>query len=144
MKRSTAVHEDFLRETAPTVSSDRVFGLTFAVAFAVLALWPVVRDRPMRSWALAAAVAFLVVALLRPQLLGPGNRLWFHLGLLLQRLVTPAVMALLFYGAVTPMALVLRLLGKDPLRLEIDRTARTYWIERTPPGPAPDTMRRQF
>ena len=144
MKRSVAVHEDFSREEEPKGSSDRVFGLTFAAAFAVLALGPIVRHRPVRSWALAVAAAFLVVALLRAQLLGPGNRLWLRLGLLLQRLVTPAVMALLFYGTVTPMALVLRLLGKDLLRLRIDRMARTYWIERTPPGPAPDTMRRQF
>jgi hypothetical protein len=62
----------------------------------------------------------------------------------MQRLVTPAVMALVFYSTVTPVALVLRLLGKDLLSLQIDRTASTYWIERRPPGPAPDTLRQQF
>jgi hypothetical protein len=62
----------------------------------------------------------------------------------MQRLVTPAVMALVFYSTLTPVALVLRRLGKDPLRLRIDRTASTYWIERRPPGPAPSTMRQQF
>ena len=87
---------------------------------------------------------FLVPALVRPQVLGPLNRLWLRLGLLLQRLVTPVVMALLFYGTVTPIALVLRLLGKDLLRLRIDRGADSYWLERRPPGPAPDTMRNQF
>jgi hypothetical protein len=53
-------------------------------------------------------------------------------------------MALFFYTTVTPTALVLRLLGKDLLRLRIDHSAQTYWIVRRPPGPAPDTMRRQF
>ena len=53
-------------------------------------------------------------------------------------------MALLFYGTVTPIALVLRLLGKDLLRLSVDRGADSYWLERRPPGPAPDTMRNQF
>jgi hypothetical protein len=144
MKPSAAVHEDFSREEEVKGSSDRAFGLTFAAAFALLALWPIVRHRPMRSWAVAAAVVFAVVALLRPQLLGPGNRAWLRLGLLLQRVVTPGVMALLFYSTVTPTALVLRLLGKDLLSLRIDRSAQTYWIARRPPGPAPDTMRRQF
>ena len=144
MKPAAAVHEDFSREEKVKGSSDRTFGLTFAAAFALLALWPIVRHRPMRSWAVAAAVVFSVAALLRPRLLGPGNRAWLRLGLLLQRVVTPGVMALLFYSTVTPTALVLRLLGKDLLRLRIDRSAQTYWIARRPPGPAPDTMRRQF
>ena len=144
MKLPAAVHEDFSREEEVTGSSDRTFGLIFAAAFALLALWPIVRHRPMRSWAVATAVVFLVVALLRPRLLGPGNRAWLRLGLLLQRVVTPGVMALLFYTTVTPTALVLRLLGKDLLSLRIDRPAQTYWIARRPPGPAPGTMRRQF
>jgi hypothetical protein len=144
MKASPAVHEDFSREQAVQGSSDRAFGLTFAAIFALFALWPLVRHRPARSWALAVAVVFLVPALVRPHVLGPLNRLWLRLGLLLQRLVTPVVMALLFYGTVTPIALVLRLLGKDLLRLRVDRGAASYWLERRPPGPAPDTMRNQF
>jgi hypothetical protein len=138
------VHEDFSRKEEVAGSSDRAFGLVFAAGFALLALWPIVRHRPMRGWALALAAVFLIVAGLRPRLLGPLNRLWLRLSLLLQRLVTFAVMALLFYGTVTPVALVLRLLGKDLLRLRIDGTAPTYWIDRRPPGPSPDTMRQQF
>ena len=144
MKVSSWVHEDFSREGAVQGSSDRAFGLTFAAVFTFLALWPLVRHRPARSWALAVAVVFLLLALLRPRVLGPLNRLWLRLGLLLQRLVTPVVMALLFYGTVTPIALVLRLWGKDLLRLSVDRGADSYWLERRPPGPAPDTMRNQF
>jgi hypothetical protein len=53
-------------------------------------------------------------------------------------------MGLLFYTTVTPTGLIMRLLGKDPLRLQFDRQATTYWIPRCPPGPSPDTMRRQF
>jgi hypothetical protein len=53
-------------------------------------------------------------------------------------------MTLLFYAIVTPVGLVMRLTGKDLLRLRIDATAQTYWIERHPPGPVPDTMRHQF
>ena len=97
-----------------------------------------------RTLSTALAVAFLGLALLQPQLLGPAKRLWLRFGVLMQRLVSPVVMMLLFYGTVTPVALVLRLLGKDVLRLRIDRAASTYWIERRPPGPAPDTMRQQF
>jgi len=143
-RKQSAVHEDFSREVEFKSSSNRVFGLTGAAAFGLLGLWPLVRHRPLRPWALALAVMLLVAAILRPQLLGPANRLWLRLGLLMQRLVTPAVMALVFYSTLTPVALVLRLLGRDLLRLRIDRAASTYWIERRPPGPAPSTMRQQF
>jgi hypothetical protein len=65
-------------------------------------------------------------------------------GLLLHAVVNPIVMALLFFTTVTPIALILRAQGKDPLRLRRDPDARSYWIERRPPGPMPDTMPRQF
>jgi hypothetical protein len=98
----------------------------------------------VRSWSLAVAVAFLVLALVLPRALAPLNRLWFRTGLLLHAGINPVIMGLLFYTTVTPTGLIMRLLGKDPLRLQFDRQATTYWIPRCPPGPSPDTMRRQF
>jgi Saxitoxin biosynthesis operon protein SxtJ len=142
--RGPAVHEDFSRDVEVRPSSDRVFGLTIAVALALLAVAPVLRHRPLRGWALALTATWLVPTLLRPRLLRPAHRLWLGLGRLLQRVMTPVVMMLLFYGTVTPVALLLRLWGKDLLGREIDRAASTYWIARQPPGPTSDTMRRQF
>jgi hypothetical protein len=98
----------------------------------------------MRWWSLAAAVAFLLSALLFPRVLRRLNWLWLKVGLVLHAIVNPVVMGLLFYLTVTPIGLLFRWLGKDPLRLHFDTTADTYWIERRPPGPTPDTMRRQF
>jgi hypothetical protein len=54
------------------------------------------------------------------------------------------VMAVLFYVTVTPIALLMRMLGKDPLRLRRDPDAASYWIHRTPPGPTPESMKNQF
>jgi hypothetical protein len=58
--------------------------------------------------------------------------------------VNPVVTGLLFFLVVTPTGFLFRLLGKDPLRLAFDAETRSYWIERRPPGPAPETMRNQF
>jgi len=88
--------------------------------------------------------AFLVVAWLRPAVLAPLNRAWTRFGLLLHRIVSPIVLGVMFFVVITPMGLVMRALGKDPLRLRYDREARTYWIDRRPPGPAPDTLNNQF
>jgi hypothetical protein len=133
------------RATAEEVrSSDRGFGFTFAGFFALVALWPLWRGGSVRLWALAVAAGFLVAALVWPGLLAPLNRAWARLGLILHRIVNPIVMGAIFYGAITPMGLVMRWARRDALRLRRDPLASTYWIERRPPGPAPDTMTNQF
>ena len=137
-------HEDSSREETVQGSSDRVFGLVWSGAFAVIGLWPLIGARPVRTWALGVAGAFLLVALLRPAVLAPVNRLWLRLGLLLQRITNPIVLGALFFGTVLPIGLAMRLTGKNPLRLGFDRSAESYWIPRRPPGPAPDSMPRQF
>ena len=88
-----------------------------------------------RTFGLVMAGALAVLALF--------NRLWMMLGLLLHGIVNPIVMGLLFYGTILPTGLVMRLRGRDLLRLRRDPAAETYWITRTP-GPAPETMRDQF
>ncbi len=141
---SSGTHERLARAEEITGPSDRSFGLVFAGLWALLGCWPLVRGHPPRWWSLAVAAAFLLPALLHPRALAPLNRLWLRLGLLLHACLSPVVMALLFFATVTPMGLLLRALGKDPLRLRFDRDARTYWIERRPPGPSPESMPRQF
>ncbi len=142
--RDRNFHESLTREHAVTGSSDRNFGLTFAAVFVLIGavkLWSGTASAPY--W-LAAAACFLILAFWAPSRLAPLNRLWLKLGLLLYRVVNPLVMALLFFLVVTPMGLVMRLIGKRPLRLAFDPASPSYWMTRTPPGPSPATMTRQF
>ena len=90
------------------------------------------------------AGASTLAALAVPRLLAPANRLWMKFGLLLHRVTNPLIMGLLFYLTVTPTALIMRALGKDPLSLRLDPEARTYWIDRDPPGPSAESMTDQF
>jgi len=136
-------HENFVRDEVTAPGSDRTFGLVMAGALAVLALFNGWHHGRLWPWMLLAAALFLVLGLLWPSLLHPLNRLWMMLGLLLHRIVNPIVMGLLFYGTILPTGLVMRLRGRDLLRLRRDPAAETYWITRTP-GPAPETMRDQF
>jgi hypothetical protein len=142
---SRAVHERLERRDHFAGSSDRSFGLVFAAAFAVIALLPAIfGDGALRWWALVVAALFLAAALVRPSLLAPLNRLWFKLGLLLHRIVNPIVMGLMFFVVITPVAIGMRLAGRDPLRLRPRPDESSYWIDRDPPGPEPDSMSRQF
>jgi hypothetical protein len=137
-------HERLVVDEEVSGSSNRSFGVTFAIVFTIVALSPLIRGRSTRGWALIVAAAFLLAALALPRMLAPLSWFWLRFGLLLHACISPIIMGLVFYTTVTPIGLVRRLLGQDPLRLRFDRDAVTYWIERHPPGPAPDTMPRQF
>lgn len=137
-------HEALQRQTEVQGSSDRAFGLVFGAVFLLIALWPLLATRPPRWWAVAASAAFLLVAWLAPTLLRPLNRLWLRLGLLLHQITSPVILGILFFVFFAPMGLVMRLFGKDLLRLRIDKQASSYWIERQPPGPPPESLSKQF
>lgn len=139
-----ATHERLTHAERIKGSSDRSFGLVFAAFFAIIGLGPLASGGEVRIWSLALAVGFLAFALLWPGALAPLNRLWTRFGLLLSKVVNPIVMGLLFYVTITPASLIMRALGKDPLHLRFEPDAKSYWIERRPPGPAPDTMQNQF
>lgn len=130
--------------TLPGGGSDRGFGVVFAALFAGLGVFPLLGAGPPREWALAVSGGFLLLAFLRPGWLAPLRRVWFRFGLLLQRLLSPIVLALLYFGVVTPVGLLRRVFGTDPLSRRFDPEARSYWIRRDPPGPAPESLSRQF
>ena len=139
----TQFHENLSREQQIEGPSDRSFGITFAVVFLAVGLWPLPWGENVRVWALAVAAAFLLTALVRPSVLTPLNRLWLKLGLLLHRVTTPLMLGVIFFLVVLPTGLLMRLVGKRPLHLALERDKASYWVRRDP-GAQPTSMRNQF
>lgn len=154
MADTSQTHENISHDDAIEIGSDRSFGITFTVVFALLATFFYFRGPPSwtpesiapKLWMGLAGVSgvFLLISLAIPSILHPFNVVWMKFAGVLNMIVSPIVMGLLFFLTVTPMALLLRAMGKDLLRLKLDKDAKSYWIERTPPGPPPDTMKNQF
>jgi hypothetical protein len=142
--KTLTTHEDLSRRHTAKGPSDRNFGVVFAAFFLLVGLAPLRKHQPMRLWAFALSLVFLVLVLVRPVLLRPLNKAWMKLGHLLGLVMTPVVTGLLFFLIFAPVGFLLRFLGKDPLRLSFDRKAQSYWIERVPPGPPPEEMSNQF
>lgn len=139
------VHEDFSREEEVEGGSDRSFGLVFFAAFSIYGLWPLLREpRSIRVWALGVGAVFLLLAFVAPKVLSPLNEVWTKLGLVLGRIVNPIVMGLLFFFTIAPIGIFMRLMGKDGLNRSLDKEADSYWMERKPPGPPPESMKNQF
>ena len=138
-------HERSVADEPVSGSSDRSFGFVIGGALAIFGFWPVVfAGGSPRWWLVVPAALFAVLALTRPAVLRPLNRLWTQLGLLMHRVVNPIVLGVMFFGVITPTGLIARLFGKDLLRMKLDRAATSYWVVRDPPGPEGSTMRNQF
>ena len=140
------MHEDFDRPEEVSGSSDRGFGLVIGGFCLIVALVPLLHrpPDPVRWWVFAIGLLMIALALLWTRPLAPLNRLWIKLGHVLYRVVNPIVLALLFYSTITPLALLMRRVGRDPLRLRRRLETSSYWIPREPPGPAPESMKQQF
>lgn len=136
-------HPDSLHGS--TLPSERTFGFVFTGIFLIVAgyLW-LYHGKPVAIQAfLVLAAAFLAFTLFMPIALRPLNKAWYKLGLLMGRVVSPIVLGILFFILITPIAIVMRLAGRDPLRLR-KQDAQSHWIDRAPPGPAPTSFKDQF
>ena len=92
---------------------------------------------------LILSVVFATMTLVVPQLLNPLNRIWYGLGLLLGKIVSPIVLGLMFFVLITPISLFTRLFGRDELKMK-KRSVESYWVDRLPPGPSSDSFKNQY
>lgn len=125
--------------------SERTFGLVFMGIFLIAAgyVWHKGFSLEWVEAFLGLALAFLICILLAPKVLRPLNKAWYQLGLVLGRFVSPVVLGVLFFIVITPVAIVMRLAGRDALLLK-KRNVDSYWIDRKPPGPEPESFKEQF
>ena len=136
-------HEDLDRSVAKKQSSDRQFGLVAGTLMA-LAGWRAHRHFALMCSFQAIAALILLAALLVPRVLSFANRAWFHLGEFLGKVTNPVFLTLTYLILFIPAGLILRLAGKDPLHMRIDKTMASYWIEK-PQGELPsESMRHLF
>ena len=119
------------------MGANRRFGLVLVAVCALVYGYGYWHGTPRLAW-LTAALVLAAITLAMPRVLQPLLNVWMKIGGLLHVIVSPILLVLFYFGAVLPIGLVLRLLGKDLLRLK--RSDTSYWIERQPPGPQPKTM----
>ena len=122
------------------ISSNKSFGLVFFIFFMIITIYPLKSGGELRYWSLILSFIFLVLGLLNSSILSPLNKAWFKFGLLLGSIVSPIVMGLIFFGVITPIALIMKFLRKDLLSLKKNNNS-TYWIEKNGPK---RQMKNQF
>ena len=123
--------------------SNRKFGLFFTFVFVVAAAYFYYSAN--LSWAyvfIAAASVFLFITLINSDALLPLNKLWMRFGLLLGMVVSPIVLGVVFFGLFTPIAMLMRLSGRDELRLKFTQKT-SHWISRSEPIKS-ESFKHQF
>ncbi len=123
------------------ISSNRNFGLVFFFIFLVVSIWPLTHNESPRIWSTIISLAFLILVLTRSKLLTPLNRLWAKFGIILGSIIAPIVMGVVFFLVITPIGLVMKMIGKDLLSIKYDKKKETYWVKRDKPT---STMKQQF
>ena len=125
--------------------SNRSFGLLF---FGVLSIISIIlyykQAYQIGSIFFFLGLSFLYFSFFFSQVLTPLNYLWARFGLLLHKIITPIILATIFFSVFTPIGLLMRLLSGPSAMKTFDRKISTYWIKRTPPGPEPKSLEEQF
>ena len=122
------------------ISSNRSFGIVFFIVFLLIALYPLTYSEEIRVWSVTISLIFLVLGLFNSKILTPLNKLWFKFGIFLAKIISPIIMGIIFFLVVTPIGLLMRLLGKDLINLKYNQN-KSYWIEKNGPK---SKMKNQF
>ena len=122
-------------------SSNRNFGFVFFIVFLILGFWPITNGEEIRIWLVAISLIFLILGIMKSKLLTPLNQLWFKFGMILGAIVAPIIMGAVFFLVVTPIGIVMRLMGKDLLNKKYDKKKKSYWINRSN---TKSSMKQQF
>ncbi len=109
--------------------SNRSFGLVFFIFFIIIAIYPVFNGNEIKIYFVIISLIFLVLGLINSAILSPLNKIWLKFGLLLGKIVSPIVMGIIFFLVVTPIGILMRILGKDILNLSYNKK-KSYWIKR--------------
>ena len=120
--------------------NNKSFGILFFIIFLLVALWPLINSDFIRLWALGIASIFLVLGIINSKILTPFKKGWIKLGEILGKIIAPIVMGFIYFIIITPIGLLMRLVGKDVLNLKFNKND-SYWIKR---AKNINTMKRQF
>ncbi|MAJ86363.1 MAG: hypothetical protein CL687_05355 [Candidatus Pelagibacter sp.] len=111
------------------MSSNRSFGILFFIVFIIIGLWPIKNSDSPNYVFLGIALIFLILGLVNSKALTPINKLWIKFGELLGKIIAPIIMAIVFFIILTPVGLLMRVIGKDLINLKFNKK-QTYWIKR--------------
>ena len=124
--------------------TNKKFGLFFSAIFSIAFVYFFIKSNI--QWYLlfgSLAIITILITLLAAHYLKPFNILWFKLSLILGKIINPIILGLIFFILITPISIVIRLMGRDEMKLKM-LSCSSHWKERVPVGPKPESFKNQF
>jgi hypothetical protein len=120
------------------------FGLFFAMIFAAITAYLLSINLVSASIFLASlSIVFFMLALIKSDLLLPFNKAWMYFGMSLGLVISPIVMGIIFFALFTPIGVLMRIFGRDELRLKI-KPVSSHWKVREPQMDISNSFKHQF
>ena len=110
--------------------NNKGFGLLFFAVFLIIGLWPLINGESPRIVFFIIGLIFLILGLVNSKILTPLNKAWVKFGELLGKIIAPIVMAGVYFIVLTPISIIVRLFGKDLLKVKFSDKSKSYWIKR--------------
>ncbi|MDB2579934.1 SxtJ family membrane protein [Candidatus Pelagibacter bacterium] len=132
-----------MKYTKIELPSNKKFGFFFTVVFLIIASYFFLSDRILISYVFFVFTAILLlITFINEHALLPLNKLWMRFGHLIGTIISPIVLGVIFFGIFTPYSLLMRLFGRDELKLKLVKS-RSYWKLRIQSMPLTN-FRKQF
>ena len=120
--------------------NNKSFGILFFIVFLLIAIWPTLGSGSIRIWSFVISIIFLILGIINSEILTPFKKGWIKLGEILGKIIAPVVMGFIYFIIITPIGILIRLLGKDLLNIKYNKS-KSYWTKRSKNI---STMKRQF
>jgi len=130
-----------MKKKSFNLNSNIAFGIIFFLVFLIIGLIPLKSGENIRIWSTALSSIFLIITIIRPNILTIFNKLWTKFGLLLGKVISPIIISLIFFFIITPIGLYFKVFRKDILNLKIIKKNSSYWINRKNKI---ESMKKQF
>jgi len=123
----------------------RKFVWVMAISLAVIGALVLLFGRGYYWYFFVASGLFICLGLLVPVALMPLHKVWMTFGVIMGWFMTRVILCVLFFIVLTPMALLLKLLGKDLLDMKLDKdSSGSYWRVRSEDDLENRDYRKQF
>lgn len=138
-------HENLNRsKTVLLRPSNKITGLVMSSIFVIISIFPIMKGQNIIIEGIIFSVILIICSLSIPIIFAPTSWILHKFSTILRIIINPTILLFLYVFAVIPSGIYLKISGKDPMKLKFDKNAKTYWIERKPPGPKSQSLDKQF
>lgn len=123
------------KENTKSKKELRKFGLVMTIPLAIIGGFLFWKEKPAAPYLLVLAAFFLISGLFFPTILKPVEKIWMKIAELISAVMTRVILFLTFYLVITPVGIILKLMGKDLLEIKFDPDKKSYWVPVEKDGP---------